>query len=102
MEGNMKNYSRKLFCVCLMLIMLCVSAQTVLAVEKININKATVAELIVLKGVGEKTAANIVEYRDTHGAFKTIDEIVKVKGIGDKTFAKLADQITIAEEIAQK
>ena len=98
----MKNFTRKLCCTCLLLIMLCVGSPAVFASPKININKATVAELVTLKGVGEKTAANIVEYRTLHGDFKAIDEIVNVKGVGDKTFAKLADQIAVADEVAQK
>ena len=77
--------------------MLCVSAQAVFASQKININKATVAELVVLKGVGEKTATNVVEYRKIHGEFKTIADIVNVKGIGEKTFAKFAEQITVED-----
>ncbi len=94
----MKKSMRKLFCVCLLLIMLCASAQAVFASQKINLNKATVAELVVLKGIGEKTATKIVEYRQAHGDFKTIEEIVNVKGIGEKSFAKMSDRITVGEE----
>jgi competence protein ComEA len=68
---------------------------------KVNINTATVAELVTLKGIGEKTANSIIEYRQTHGQFKTITELVQVKGIGEKTFAKFADQITVGEENPQ-
>jgi len=82
--------------------MLCVASPAVFASPKININKATAVELVALKGVGEKTAAKIVEYRTIHGDFKAIDEIVNVKGVGDKLFAKLADQIAVADEMPQK
>ena len=98
----MKRFTRKLLCIGLMLAMLSFSAQAVFALAKININKATVAELVVLKGVGEKTAANIVEYRDAHGPFMAIGDIVNVKGVGEKIFSKLSDQITVADEVAQK
>ena len=98
----MQSCIRKSFCACLLLIMFCVSAQAVLASQKININKATLAELVVLKGVGEKTAANIIKHREAEGGFKSIAEIVNVKGIGEKTFAKLADQITIGDEEPQQ
>ena len=101
-EGKMKIFMRKLSCVCLILIMFCVASPAVFASSKININKATVTELVALKGVGEKTASNIVEYRNVHGDFKAIDEIVNVKGVGDKMFAKLADQIAVADEVAKK
>jgi competence protein ComEA len=52
---------------------------------KININTATAEELEKIKGVGEKTAADIIEYREKNGLFKTITDITKVKGIGEKS-----------------
>ena len=55
----------------------------------VNINTADAATLAAeLKGVGAKTAAAIVAYRDQHGAFKSADDLVKVKGIGAKTVEK--------------
>ncbi len=94
----MDNFVRRSFCVCLLLIMLCVSAQAVFASQKVDINKATVAELVVLKGIGEKTAASIVAYREEKGAFKSTADLVKVKGVGEKTLAKFADQIMVEDE----
>ncbi len=94
----MKRSMRKLFCVCLLLMMLCVSAQAVFALQKVNINTASVAELVVLKGIGEKTAQSIIEYRKTHGDFKVATDLINVKGIGEKTFSRLADQITVGME----
>lgn len=49
---------------------------------KININTATVKELMTLTGVGRKVAEKIVQYRDAHGPFKKPEEIRKVEGIG--------------------
>jgi competence protein ComEA len=62
---------------------------------KININTASVEELTQLKGVGEKYAQAIVEFREAHGAFKEIADITKVPGIGSKTFETNKDRITI-------
>ncbi|MFA5628385.1 MAG: helix-hairpin-helix domain-containing protein [Thiohalomonadaceae bacterium] len=46
------------------------------------------ADAIVLaesiKGVGEKRAAAIVEYRKQNGPFKSVDDLTKVPGIGAK------------------
>jgi competence protein ComEA len=38
-----------------------------------------------LRGVGPEKAEAIVQYRKTHGPFRTVDELSKVKGIGKKT-----------------
>jgi competence protein ComEA len=51
----------------------------------VDINSADAAALSKeLKGVGDTKAAAIVEYRRTHGAFKTLDDLALVKGIGQK------------------
>ncbi len=55
------------------------------AAAPVDINSADAATLArELKGVGETKAAAIVEYRRTHGPFKTIDDLALVKGIGQK------------------
>jgi competence protein ComEA len=53
---------------------------------KVNINKATVDELCVLKRIGPSYAQRIVDYREQNGPFEKPKDIMKVKGIGLKTF----------------
>jgi len=62
-------------------------------IELVNINTATQEELEALPFIGPAKA--IIEYREQHGAFKTINELLKVKGIGEKTFEKIKELITI-------
>ena len=61
----------------------------------ININTASAAQLMEIKGIGEVKAAAIIRYREENGGFKSIDEILNVKGIGEKTFEKICGQITV-------
>ncbi len=70
--------------------------QPLYAAGKINLNTATVGQLTELKGIGEKTAQKIVEYRKKH-KFSSVDELVNVKGVGEKTLAKIRDQLVVAE-----
>jgi len=65
------------------------------ATGMVNINTASAAELDSLSGIGPVYAGRIIDYRNSHGGFKTIDEIKNVKGIGDKTFEKFKDKITV-------
>src|SRR4030043_2066649 len=46
-----------------------------------NINKASAKELMQLPHIGEKRAQNIIEYRKTHGEFKSVGELRRVPGI---------------------
>ena len=55
----------------------------------VNINNATVTELVSLKGIGDKKAAAIVAYRKLHGNFKSADELAKVRGISSKMLDKI-------------
>lgn len=64
----------------------------------INLNTATVAELQELPGIGAKTAARIVDYRQKKGPFKKIEELMNVQGIGEKSFLKLRSQISVGSK----
>ena len=61
----------------------------------ININTATASQLTTLNGIGETKAAAIVEYRRQHGRFTSVDELLNVRGIGEKTLANIRGQITV-------
>jgi competence protein ComEA len=62
----------------------------------VNLNTATAAELEGLPGIGAKTAARIVDYRQKNGPFKKIEELMNVRGVGEKNFVKLKSQITVS------
>ncbi len=63
--------------------------------KSININKASIKELTLLPGVGEKTAEKIIAYRNQIGSFKSLEQIMDVKGIGEKKFEKMKRYIVI-------
>ncbi len=60
---------------------------------KININTASLNELTLLPGIGEKKAQAIIKYREEVGNFKSKDEIKNVKGIGDSIYKKIKNKI---------
>ncbi|MGP6172587.1 ComEA family DNA-binding protein [Corynebacterium sp. A21] len=61
----------------------------------ISLNKATQQELMELDGVGEKTAAAILAYREQIGGFTAIEQLQEVKGIGPAKFAAIQDLVTL-------
>ncbi len=62
----------------------------------VNLNTATVTELMQLPRVGQKTAERIVAFRKQHGGFQRAEELMNVKGIGEKSYAKLKSFLSTA------
>ena len=73
------------------------SPDSVRITENININNASLLELISLPGIGEKKAQSIIEYREKVGIFKSKEDIKKVKGIGEGIYTKIKDIIEISD-----
>lgn len=64
---------------------------------RININRATEAELVALNGIGSSKAQAIILYREMFGGFKTVDELTKVKGIGAKTVERNRQRLSVQD-----
>lgn len=65
--------------------------------DKVDINKASVKELMKVKGLSAAKAKAIVLYRKKHGDFKSVDDLKEVKAfkrISDKKFQELEDRLT--------
>lgn len=64
-------------------------------IELININKADVDTLSLLKGIGEKRAKAIISYRELNGNFESVDDLLNIKGIGDKVLLLNKERIIL-------
>jgi competence protein ComEA len=65
---------------------------------KVNVNEASVTQLALLPRVGPAVAQRIVEFREANGKFKTAEELMLVRGIGEKTFERLEPYIALSGE----
>lgn len=63
--------------------------------DKININEATIAELIQLPHIGPQVAKRIVEFRQEHGNFSDTEDLVLVKGIGENVYSSIEKYLTL-------
>lgn len=61
----------------------------------VNINTASLDELMTLDGIGEKTALKIIEYRENNNGFLNVDELIEVSGIGEAKLEKLRNSVTV-------
>lgn len=93
----MKNLKRSIS-LCIVIAFVLASGISAFAKDevRININKATVKELVKLKKVGTKVAEKIVEYREKNGPFAKPEDIMKVSGIGKKIFELNKDMISVS------
>ncbi|HEX5678047.1 MAG TPA: helix-hairpin-helix domain-containing protein [Alcanivorax sp.] len=104
----MKLYGRKLYQILLLSLMLLAgglpAAQAAPEAEgaggaavdtTVSLNNAGVAELQTLKGIGPKTAASIVAWREREGPFESVDQLMAVKGIGEKTLSRIRDRLSL-------
>lgn len=62
----------------------------------VNINRASVAELDQLPGVGPSTARAIVEHRERYGPYATVDDLLAVRGIGPAKLAEMRAMVSVS------
>ena len=67
------------------------------ATGKVDINRASAAELQNLPGIGPKLSQAIVDYREANGPFKSAEDLKNVRGIGEKRFEAAKDLISISQ-----
>ena len=61
----------------------------------ISINSATLEEFVLLPGIGDATANQILEYRQQSGGFLSLEQLMEVKGIGIAKFEKIKELIRL-------
>ena len=66
--------------------------------KEIDLNTASIEELVRLPGIGQVLAGRIVAYREEHGRFASIDELIAVSGIGPVVLEEIRTLVTIDSE----
>jgi len=61
----------------------------------INVNTADAAGLMELPGIGQAKAKAIIDYRNQHGAFRSVADLMNVKGIGPKMLEKMKPYVEL-------
>ena len=61
----------------------------------LNLNIATVQELMRLSGIGEVMAKRIIEYRERHGRFRRPEEIIIIEGFSERKYRAIAEMICV-------
>lgn len=61
----------------------------------INLNYASIEQLMTLPGIGKVYAEKIIEYRKSKGLFLTKEQLKEIPGIKDNVYNKIKDLITV-------
>lgn len=71
------------------------SMQVEINMDAVNINTAESAGLQRIPHIGEKLAADIIEYRQKHGPFRRAEHLLLVGGVSDKRFREIRQLVRI-------
>jgi competence protein ComEA len=63
--------------------------------RRVNINTASLQQLIDLPTIGQVIGSRIIEYRGQHGPFRRTSDIIIIKGISEHKFRQLEGLITV-------
>jgi len=66
-------------------------------VKLLDINSATFDELLVIDGINESIAQNIIAYKSLRGSFEKLEDLTSVNGISASLFLKIAFYLTITK-----
>jgi competence protein ComEA len=68
-------------------------------IYRLDLNRARVAELVQLPGVGTQLAERILAYRNTQGPFRSINDLRQVSGIGAKTLERIRPYVCLETDL---
>lgn len=66
--------------------------------NRLNVNTSTVFQLQQLPGMNQELAANLIDYRNRKGPFKSLDQLIKVKGISHGRLGAIRSLLCIQED----
>jgi competence protein ComEA len=70
-------------------------AEAITADGKVILNRAGLAELRRIPGVGEKRAAAILELRARLGRFRKATDLLRVRGLGTRSLARMREHFVL-------
>lgn len=63
--------------------------------EPVDLNRASVEELVSLIGISESVAESIVDFRDANGGFDSVDDLMEVECISERAYQRIRLKVTV-------
>ncbi len=70
--------------------------------QRIDLNRASAADLELLPGIGPKLAQRVIADRTKNGPYRDVKELTRVKGIGPVTLSRFEQLLTTSKPKTQK
>lgn len=64
----------------------------------LNVNTSSVFQLQQINGMNQEIAANLVDYRNRKGPFKSLDDLIKVKGLSQMRLGALRQSLCVTND----
>lgn len=71
------------------------SVKKITSDNPLDINRATIAQLDTLPGIGPVTAQRIIDYRTKVGRINSVDELKKISGLGGAKFEEIKSLLRV-------
>lgn len=73
-----------------------ISSKETINNNRINVNNASLEELMKLTGIGSEKASSIILYRVTNGPFNKVEDLLNVPGITNSILLNLKNEIKLS------
>ena len=91
----MKKYGKIFTFILIVFVAGSVAYATTVYYGQVNLNTATVEELMKLPYMNIETARNIINFRNSNGPFDSIDGLLNVEGMDKKALEKMKEYIKL-------
>jgi competence protein ComEA len=69
--------------------------EQVMAIERLDLNRASLEELILLIGVSESMAEGIIDFRDANGGFDRVEDLMEVECVSVTSYQLIRPKVTV-------
>ena len=69
--------------------------RSVMAGEPVDLNRASVDELILQIGISESIAESIIDFRDANGGFDSVEDLMEVECITESSYQRIRRKVTV-------
>ena len=63
--------------------------------EPLDLNTASVEELIALADISEMIAESIIDFRDANGGFHGVEDLLEVEGFNERWYERIRLMVTV-------